>query len=132
MLADLHSGMNRGIYSTASGMLAAQQSMDVITNNLANASTIGFKRDGIAFANAIEQQLQSGGGRIGSLGTGPTSTGQYTVFEAGAIMATNNPLDVAIGSEKGTFAVQTGNGQIAYTRDGSFEIDANRQLVTKQ
>jgi len=112
-------------------MIATQKCLDLITNNLANASTIGFKRDGISFANTIEQQLQSGLNPIGTLSTGVTDKGQFTQFEPGALMSTTNPLDVAISGEKGAFAFQSPTG-ILYTRNGSFELDANRQLVTKQ
>lgn len=124
--------MNRGIYSTASGMEATQRLMDIITNNLANASTNGFKRDGVSFANAMERQMALGGQVLGTIGTGATEQGPFTDFSPGAITVTHNPLDVAIASPNGLFAVQTAPGSIAYTRDGSFSLDANRQLVTKQ
>src|SRR4051812_41792279 len=102
--------MNRGIYSTASGMIAAQKWMDVITQNLANSSTIGYKRDGIAFANMMERQMQLGASNLGSLGNGPQEIGEYTEFDPGAVIVTKNPLDIAIGGEKGVFGVQLPNG----------------------
>jgi flagellar basal-body rod protein FlgF len=125
--------MNRGIYSTATGMVAAQRWMDVTANNLANASTNGFKRDGLVFNDAMERELAASGGfgtRLGSLGVGATPQGEYTVFEGGPVTATGNPLDMAIEGDKGMFAVRTPGG-VRYTRDGSFSLNANRELVTK-
>lgn len=113
-------------------MAADQRLLDIISNNLANASTNGFKADGVTFANAMEQQLVSGGTSIGTMGTGSTEQNAFTDFTPGSVMITNNPLDVAISSAKGLFAVQIDPNTIAYTRDGSFELNANRQLVTKQ
>ncbi len=120
--------MNRGIYATATGMLAAQRAMDVVANNLANASTNGFKRDAIAFNDAMVQYLSGPNGVIGTLGSGAVEQAQYTVFHTGPISATGNPLDVALNSEAGAFAVQTQQG-IRYTRDGSFGIDEQGLLV---
>lgn len=118
--------MNRGIYATATGMIAAQQWMDVIANNLANASTTGFKRDSVAFDEAMLRELALG---VGQIGSGPVAPPPVTVFEAGAIENTGNPLDLAIGTQRGLFAVQTPTG-VKYTRDGSFSLSENRELVT--
>jgi flagellar basal-body rod protein FlgF len=125
--------MNRGIYSTATGMVAAQRWMDVTANNLANASTNGFKRDGLIFNDAMERELAASGGlgtRLGSIGSGAMPKKQYTVFERGPLTATGNPLDMAIDSDQGMFAVQTPGG-VRYTRDGSFALNEKRELVTK-
>jgi len=125
--------MNRGIYSTATGMVAAQRWMDVTANNLANASTNGFKRDGLVFNDAMERELAASGGlgvRLGSLGMGATAQKQYTVFERGSVTRTSNPLDMAIDSDKCMFAVQSPAG-VRYTRDGSFSLNERRELVTK-
>jgi flagellar basal-body rod protein FlgF len=124
--------MNRGIYSTASGMASAQRAMDVVANNLANASTVGFKRDGVSFNDALVRQLRADGGRgpaIGSLGTGATTKAQYTVHERGPVSSTGNPLDVAIDSDSGVFAIQTPQG-VRFTRDGSFKLNADGLLVS--
>lgn len=124
--------MNRGIYSTASGMAACQQSLDVIANNLANLNTNGFKRDQIAFQEALDQTLVSGsGGSLGQLGSGPVAIGRSTVFEPGPQIETGNDLDVAINGEQGLFAIRTPWG-VRYTRDGSFSLDSTGQMVTKQ
>ena len=55
--ADSDGGMNRGIYATATGMMAAQTQLDIITNNLANANTTGYKRDSVAFSEGLEREL---------------------------------------------------------------------------
>jgi flagellar basal-body rod protein FlgF len=123
--------MNRGIYSSASGLTAAEMQLEVISNNLANASTTGFKQDGITFGSAMNQALVSEGNSIGSISTGVGVAQSYTDFSPGAIQTTGNPLDFAIQSPNGAFAVQTPTG-INYTRDGSFELNDQRQLVTKQ
>lgn len=107
-------------------MIAAQQTMDVIANNLANASTTGFKRDSIAFDEAMLRELTNGAGQIGS---GPVAPPPVPVFEPGSIEVTGNPLDLAISGAKGLFAVQAPEG-IRYTRDGSFTLNSQRELVT--
>ncbi|MCO5296657.1 MAG: flagellar hook-basal body protein [Fimbriimonadaceae bacterium] len=113
--------MNRGIYATAAGMSAAQSQLDVLTHNLANASTHGFKQDALAFADNYAVQLKAGGAPIGSMGYGPSLQSQYTDFSVGSIEPTGNPLDVAIPNPRGFFAVQTPDG-VRYTRDGAFTL----------
>lgn len=125
--------MNRGIYATATGMWAAQSKMDVIANNLANAATTGYKRDGLAFAERYERELRANGGlgaSLGTLGSGAIQRSQFTHFGVGALSATSNPLDLAIPQDKGLFAVQTPQG-IRYTRDGAFALNTDRELVNK-
>lgn len=125
--------MNRGIYATATGMWAAQSKMDVIANNLANAATTGYKRDGIAFAERYERELRANGGlgaSLGTLGSGSIQRSKYTHFGVGAMNATGNALDVAIPQDKGLFAVQAPDG-IRYTRDGAFTLNSERTLVNK-
>lgn len=114
-------------------MVTAQQWLDVVTNNLANASTNGFKKDGLAFGDGLVRELAANAGagqRIGSLGSGSTVQTQYTDFSPGVINTTGNALDLAINQEKGAFAVQTKAG-LKYSRDGALQINPDRQLVTK-
>ena len=110
--------------------MTAQRAMDVIANNLANVSTNGFKRDGIAFNDALERELEQGGRNVGSLGSGASVQSIFTDFSIGSMTETGNPLDLALESPKGLFAIQTPSG-VRYTRDGSFGLDVNRQLITK-
>ena len=114
-------------------MATAQQWLDVVTNNLANASTTGFKRDGVTFNDGLVRQLsaRSGGGPpIGSLGTGSVIKSFYTDFSIGTLGATGNPLDLAIRDTNGVFAVQTPGG-VRYTRDGAFQVNSSLQIVDK-
>lgn len=125
--------MNRGIYATANGMIAGQQLLDAIAQNLANASTVGYKRDGLTFQDALIRTLRADGGTgavIGDLGSGSHEVGRFTDFTPGPIQRTGNHLDVAIRTREGAFAVQTPDG-VRYTRDGSFTRSSDGQLVTQ-
>src|SRR6476659_6008506 len=125
--------MNRGIYTTALGMNSLQRAMDVTTNNLANASTNGFKRDALVFQDTLQREMFADGGQgqsIGKLGSGASPVEEYTVQDSGEITVTSNPLDMAIRDPKGMFGVKTSAGT-RYTRDGAFALDENRRLVTK-
>lgn len=125
--------MNRGVYATATGMIASQYALDVISQNLANASTTGYKREAVAFNDALVRQLRENGGRgpvLGSLGSGPTLQSRFTVFEPGPIQETGNDLDIAIRSSEGAFAVETDRGT-RFTRDGAFTRNADGLLVTR-
>lgn len=124
--------MNRGIYAAATGMSASSEWLDVIANNLANAGTTGFKRDGVAFNEALLRTMNDAGGaggRVGDLGSGPGAILRFTHFEQGPMEATGNPLDVAIETPEGAFAVQTPAG-VRFTRDGSFTRNPDGQLIT--
>jgi len=115
-------------------MSTAQQWLDVVTNNLANASTTGYKKDGLTFNDGLVRELAANAGngaRIGSLGSGSTVQGAYTDFSVGAHTMTGNALDLAIRTPQGAFAVQTPGG-VKYTRDGSFQMSGDRQIVDKQ
>ncbi|MBI1755740.1 MAG: flagellar hook-basal body protein [Fimbriimonas ginsengisoli] len=125
--------MNRGIYTTVSGMIGAQRWLDVVANNLANVSTVGFKRDALSFADTVERELRAAGGlgqSIGSIGAGADIDSQYTVMDEGPIESTGRPLDMAVEGPKGMFAVQTPNG-LRYTRDGAFTLNAQSQIVDR-
>lgn len=124
--------MIRGIYSGASGMVANFRRQSIVTNNLANVSTTGYKQDLTAssdFSNllmveqgGIKQPLGGSGQLVGPMGTG-TELGEIVLdVTQGNLVETGNPLDLAI-TGPGYFAVQTPNGTY-YTRDGSFFRDA--------
>jgi len=113
-------------------MLASQQMLDKVSHNLANISTNGFKRDNAVFNDTLRRALYNDqGSYIGDIGAGTWKVDEFTSFEAGPTTMTGNPLDVALQQPNGFFAVQTDRG-IRYTRDGSFTLDANGQLVTRQ
>jgi flagellar basal body rod protein FlgG len=108
-----------------------QQWLDVTANNLANSTTTGYKRDGFAFAEAMERVMASNGGDgriLGSIGNGAVPVAEFTIFDRGTVSTTGNPLDLAIDSPRGWFAVDRG-GQTMYTRAGNFTLDAQRQIV---
>ena len=114
--------------------MAATRWMDTITNNLANASTTGFKADQVSFSDVFVREVYDNGGAgsyLGSVGTGPVEVGQFTRFDLGAAHQTSNPLDVALGSTQTMFSVKDANGDVRYTRDGSFQLDETRTLVNK-
>lgn len=123
--------MLRGLYTAASGMLAQVAKMDVITNNLANASSIGYKRDIASFDLSFAAFKQPPGVQLVSqfIGSSPVLFMKYnTDFSTGALQRTDNPLDIAIEGS-GFFVIQTPNGT-KYTRNGSFSRDSQGQLVT--
>lgn len=126
--------MNRGIYTAANAMNACQTWMDVVSNNLANATTTGFKRDDLVFRDALLREMAGNGGTgspLGRLASGMTPEGSTTVFTVGDLNATDNPLDLAITTDRGLFGVQDANGRRFFTRDGSFRLNESQQLTTR-
>ena len=125
--------MIRGIYTSGAGMIAESLRTDVIANNLANASTTGYKKD-IAvtkdFRSMLIMRINDGQDRpsIGKLGVGSMVDEVYTEHDPAGVKPTGNPLDLAIEG-KGYFAVQTPNG-VRYTRNGSFTRSSQGELVT--
>jgi flagellar basal-body rod protein FlgF len=122
--------VERGLFIAATGMLANQLRQDVIANNLANATTAGYKGDRAvqqAFPAMLLQQVQTGQ-PIGSLSLGTRVADVVTDSSQGAIRNTGNAYDLAIAGD-GFFSVQAATG-VRYTRDGSFSVDTKNQLVT--
>lgn len=123
--------MNRGVYAASAGMVASQRWLDAITQDLANVETNGYKRTMISFAEQFEREMVAAGGRaIGTLGPGPSEQTRALIWERGQIAFTGNDLDLAIDSDRGLFAVETPDG-VRYTRDGAFQLNEQRQIVTK-
>ena len=126
--------MIRGIYISASGMLAESARQDAIANNLANADTVGFKRSETT-ARPFVDYLVSSVGMPGTPTVGPVAMGTQverteTILRQGSLQTTNNPLDLALAGD-GYFAVETPEGR-RYTRDGSFRVGADGTLMTKE
>ena len=122
--------MERGLYIAASGMLAEQVRQDQIANDLANASTPGYRSDRStqkSFGDMLLENTQTGQ-TIGSLGTGVEIDSIVTDTTAGPVRDTGEPLDFAIQGD-GYFAVQTPQG-VRYTRDGQFARAADGTLTT--
>jgi flagellar basal-body rod protein FlgG len=123
--------MDRGLYIAASGMLAEQVRQDQIANDLANASTAGYKSDRTitrSFGSLLLDNSRTGA-NIGSQWTAVQVTGEATDWTPQPLTDTGQPLDFGITGD-GFFAVQTGQGT-RYTRNGQFHADANGRLVTQ-
>jgi flagellar basal-body rod protein FlgG len=130
--------MNLSLYSAATGMEAQQLNLNAIANNLANVNTPGFKRSKIEFQDLLYQKpraagADSGGGNLVptgvEVGNGSRVAATSKVFTQGQLTNTGEKLDIAIEGD-GFFEVQRPDGTIGYTRDGSFKLNAQGQVVT--
>jgi len=123
----------------ATGMLAQQLNVDTISNNIANMTTSGYKRNRAAFQDLMYQTKITPGATSSDAATmmpsglqqglGVKTGSVYRINEQGAFQGTNNPYNLAIRG-KGYFQVTMPSGEIGYTRDGSFLLNGNRELVT--
>lgn len=113
-----------------SGLNAASRALDVISNNVANASTVGFKAGRAEFADVYAAALNGAAAGV-QVGIGSAVSAVTQSFSQGNITTTNNPLDVAINGN-GFFRLQTADGTIAYTRNGQFDINGEGFLVNAQ
>jgi len=130
--------MIRGLYTSAMGMIVQERRQANVSQNLSNVETNSFRQQQILVAASHRMNVlnrASHPGRhltgIGSMETGTSVDGAYTDDRQGVLQETKNPLDFAIDGD-GFFAVRLPDGQTAYTRDGSFQLDADGQLVTGQ
>jgi len=130
--------MIRALYSAATGMQAQETNLDVISNNLANVNTTGFKKSRADFQDLMYQYVIEPGAPTSQTTTNPTgiqvglgvkTASVQKLFTQGDLSSTNNQLDVAIEGD-GFFQVTRPDGTIAYSRTGSFRLDQNGQLVT--
>jgi len=130
--------MNQALWVAKTGLDAQQTRMAVVANNLANVNTTAFKRGRASFEDLLYQNVRQPGGASSQqtqLATGlTTGTGVRIVsteksFAQGNMQQTGNALDVAV-SGRGFFQVLLPDGTAAYTRDGSFQVNAQGQLVT--
>jgi flagellar basal-body rod protein FlgG len=129
--------MMRALFTSATGMMAQQFNMDVISNNLANVNTVGFKSARADFQDLLYQQIQPAGATVAQgvqaptgiqVGLGVRTASTETMFSEGELQTTNNPLDAAIEGD-GFYQVLLPNGTTAYSRDGSFKMNSSGQLV---
>lgn len=121
--------MVRGFYAAASGMVAQIARQDVYASNLANASTVGYRRTqtvSSTFANDLAATLDGSSSASG----GTDAVGVPLDLTQGALVSTDRPQDLALNGQ-GFFTIQTPQG-VAYTRDGRFMLDAQKRLVTVQ
>jgi flagellar basal-body rod protein FlgG len=130
--------MFSALWVAKTGLDAQQTRMEVISNNLANVNTTGFKSSRASFQDLVYQNVHQPGGQTTEqtqapsglmLGTGVRAVGTEKLFTQGNISQTGNALDVAIQG-RGFLQVSMPDGSIAYTRDGSLHMDQNGQLVT--
>lgn len=131
--------MMRSLWTAATGMSAQALNVDVISNNLANVNTAGFKRGRANFQDLMYQQVSSPGSQNSAgnqvptgvqVGLGVRTAGISRIFSEGSFQQTGNPLDMAVEG-RGFFQVQMPDGALAYTRTGSFAVDSQGQLVTQ-
>ncbi|NMB82655.1 MAG: flagellar basal-body rod protein FlgG [Ignavibacteria bacterium] len=131
----------RALRTAASGMYAQQINIEVISNNIANISTTGFKKNKAEFQDLMYQEVninplststpgvyENSNNKI-QVGNGVKPSSAQKIFKQGDITPTNNPFDLAIQGE-GFFQVRKSDGTFAYTRDGSFKVNAEGKLVT--
>jgi flagellar basal-body rod protein FlgG len=126
------------LWIAKTGLDAQQTRMAVVTNNLANVNTNGFKKGRAVFEDLLYQNLSQVGGATSqdteqptglNLGTGVRVVATEKAFSQGASVNTGNPLDVMIEG-RGFFQILLPDGSLAYTRDGSFKIDSEGRVVT--
>ncbi|WP_300732338.1 flagellar hook-basal body protein [uncultured Helicobacter sp.] len=135
--------MQSGYYNTTGGMVTQFNRLDLISNNLANLNTTGFKRDDVVIGDylrlyethkeqlPIEDHTRKAAKFLNrTLDRVPIISEEYTDRSVGNLTQTDNPLDFALQRENAFFAIQTPHG-IRYTRDGSFNINSDGQIVNK-
>jgi len=130
--------MNPALWVAKTGLDAQQAKMSVVSNNLANVNTTGFKRSRAVFEDLLYQNVRQAGGQSSqdtqlpsglSMGTGVRLVATEKLHTQGNIVQTNNSFDMAING-RGFFQIAMPDGNLAYSRDGSFNLDNQGQLVT--
>ncbi len=129
----------RALDIAATGMLAQQTNVEVISNNIANMNTTAYTRRRPEFADLLYQNLRRVGSTSSDTGTivptgiqiglGVKTAAVYRITQQGSLVNTNNPLDLAVQG-RGYFKILLPSGDYAYTRDGSFQLSATGQIVT--
>ncbi|MFN4262401.1 MAG: flagellar basal-body rod protein FlgG [Thioalkalivibrionaceae bacterium] len=129
--------MNQALWVAKTGMDAQQTRLTVVSNNLANVNTTGFKKGRAVFEDLVYQTIRQPGAQATQenqlpsglmLGTGVRTVATEKSFTQGNIIQTDNALDIAIEG-RGFFQIQLPNGDLGYTRDGSFQINADGEVV---
>jgi len=118
-----------GLHSAATGLMAQQERLDAIANDIANVSTPGYKRLRVGFRDLVYQQAGMGAGPGVVTGSGAAAQVIGRSFQAGAQLETGRPLDVAIEGD-GFIRVRRADGTIALTRDGSLQVTPDGRLRT--
>ena len=129
--------MIRSLWTGASGMIGQQFHIDTVSHNLANVNTTGFKKERADFEDLLYQNLKVSGTPASNASVVPTGievghgvkvAATQKMYGQGSLKQTDNPFDMALEGE-GFFRIRQYDGTIAYTRDGSFKIDGNGQIV---
>ncbi|GDY23395.1 flagellar basal-body rod protein FlgG [Verrucomicrobiota bacterium] len=132
--------MIRALYSAAAGMTSQQLNLDVISNNLANVNTTGFKKSKIEFQDLLYQTARAAGSEQGGgtqvptglqVGHGSRAISTSKIFTTGELTQTGERLDLALQGD-GFFEVQLPNGTRAYTRDGAFKTASDGRVTTSE
>jgi flagellar basal-body rod protein FlgG len=132
--------MMPALWVSKTGLAAQDMNLTTISNNLANVSTTGFKRDRAEFQDLLYQIRRQPGAQSSQdtqlptglqLGTGVRIVGTAKQFTQGGLQTTEQPLDLAVNG-RGFFQILQPDGTVSYTRDGSFHLDSNGQMVTSQ
>lgn len=130
--------MMRSLWTAASGMIGQQFNIDTISNNLSNVNTTGFKKHRAEFEDLLYQTVLMAGTPATEITEIPTGiqvghgvkvAATQKMFEQGSLQNTENKLDMALEGD-GFFKIRLYDGSVAYSRDGSFKLDSNRQIVT--
>ncbi|MGE4348896.1 MAG: flagellar basal-body rod protein FlgG [Candidatus Berkiella sp.] len=130
--------MHPALWISVTGLEAQNTDIRVISNNLANVSTTGYKKSRAVFEDLLYQNVRQPGGQSTEntelpsglmLGTGVKTLATQKIFTQGSVINTQNQLDLAING-KGFFQITRPDGTIAYTRDGSFQLNSQGQIVT--
>ena len=131
----------RALHTAATGMVAQELNVQVIANNIANMRTTGYKRQRAEFQDLLYEQVKRVGTQTSAqdnilpvgveLGGGVKTVGTPRIMTQGTLLPTGNNLDLAIRGE-GLFKILMPDGTFTYTRDGSFQMDAQGRIVTPQ
>ena len=132
--------MNQALWVAKTGLDAQQTRMTVVSNNLANVNTTGYKKGRAAFEDLLYQTVRQPGAQTSQqtqaptglqLGTGVRVVATEKMFSQGNMLQTSNPLDLAING-RGFFQIQQPDGTLGYTRDGSFKLNSQGQIVNNE
>jgi flagellar basal-body rod protein FlgG len=131
--------MIRALHTSATGMAAQESNVNTISNNIANVNTTGFKKQRTEFDDLLYETIQEAGAKSSGtteynvglqVGSGAKVSATRKIHSQGAPQMTNNPYDLMVNGE-GFMGVIAPNGELKFTRDGSFNVDAQGNLVTR-
>src|SRR5690606_16227631 len=131
--------MIKALHTSATGMAAQESNVNTISNNIANVNTTGFKKARTEFDDLLYETVQEAGSKSSAnseynvgvqIGSGAKVSATRKIHTQGSPQITNNPYDLMVNGE-GYFGVVSPSGEMKFTRDGSFGVDAQGSLVTR-